>query len=179
MSLIFELIKEKKINTTEAVILQFYTLNNSFTEPNAIVAEELNVSLSVVSRAKRKLIKLGLIEIQKNYTNGLARDADTVTTNQNILELFGLGKTPINNAHSEIVEEVIVDDESLLIEDLVKKHLRKSSRPITLSNIATQISKIDGKIKPKLVEKYKAVIIREIENQGYRWHNNSVFATLL
>ncbi|KXX66951.1 hypothetical protein [Flammeovirga sp. SJP92] len=179
MSLIFDLIKDRKINTTEAIILQFYTLNNSFTEPNAIVAEELNVSLSVVSRAKRKLIKLGLIEIQKNYTNGLARDADTIITNRNILELFGLGNTPVAFQANEENAVSIDDGEVVLIKDLIKKHLRKSSRPITLSNIATQISKINGKIKPKSVEKYEAVIMKEIEEQGYQWYKNSVFATLL
>ncbi|WP_044200577.1 hypothetical protein [Flammeovirga sp. OC4] len=178
MSLIFDLIRERKINTTEAIILQFYTLNNSFTEPNAIVAEELNVSLSVVSRAKRKLIQLGLIEIQKNYTNGLARDADTITTNQNILELFGLNHEASIKVQ-ETPEQVTNDDEVVLIQQLIKKHLRKSSRPCTISNIATQISKINGKIKPKSVEKYKEVIMSEITKQGYQWYNNGVFATLL
>lgn len=172
MSILFNLIRERKINTTEAIILQYYCLNSDYSEPNNVIADDLNVSLSVVSRAKRKLIALGLIEIQKNFTSGLARDADTISTSYNVIELFGIADLKLNQQQG-------VKEEEIIIQNLIEKHLRRSSSPVTVSNIATQIAKLNGKIKPKTVEKHDVLIMNEVEKMGYHWVNNGVFATLL
>ncbi|MBB6460718.1 Rrf2 family transcriptional regulator [Flammeovirga kamogawensis] len=205
MKSIFDYIREGDLNPTEAIVFQYYILNSPFAEPNNAVADELNVSLSVISRAKRKLLKLGLITVEKNYTSGLARDADTITSNYAITDIIGVKSdkqqvemTVVSTERkesskkeqtvvleeNEVVRELDVTlplEERLLLRmtEIVESNLRKSARAVSFGGIVAQMTNIDTRLKPKFLESHKAKIVAAIQDKGYNWSYNTVFATLM
>ncbi|AZQ61946.1 hypothetical protein EI427_06745 [Flammeovirga pectinis] len=203
MKSIFDYIREGDLNPTEAIVFQYYILNSPFAEPNNAVADELNVSLSVISRAKRKLLKLGLITVEKNYTSGLARDADTITSNYAITDIIGVKSdkqqvemTVVSTSNKEKSMEAVVIkkkevikelDTSLPLEErlllrmieILGSNLRKSARAVSFGGIVAQMTNIDTRLKPKFLESHKAKIVTAIADKGYEWSYNTVFATLM